>query len=165
MLPLDDAATAFLNRRRIAIAGVSRKGDTAANVIYKRMRTDGYEVFAVNPNGGEVEGDVAWKDIASIPGGVEAVVIGTSPSASVEVVRQAAAAGVDLVWFHRSFGAGSVDDEAVELARSLGLRAIVGGCPMMHLEPVDPAHRCFKWWLSVTGKTGRPEGFAESASA
>jgi uncharacterized protein len=162
---LNDAATEFLNRRRIAVAGVSRKGDTAANAIYRRMRRDGYEVFALNPAAEEVEGDVAWPDVASIPGGVEAVVIGTAPSASADVVRQCARAGVDLVWFHRSLGGGSVDDEAVELARSLGLRAIVGGCPMMHLQPVDPAHKCLKWWLDLTGKAGRPDGFQARAKA
>jgi uncharacterized protein len=159
MNTLDRAVTEFLGRRRIAVAGASRKGDTAANVIYRRMRKDGYQVFAVNPNADEIEGDVAWPDLGSIPGGVDAVVVGTSPSASLDVVRQAAANGIDLLWFHRSFGTGSIGDEAVELARQLGLRTIVGGCPMMHLQSVDPAHRCFRWWLEFSGRAARPEGF------
>jgi hypothetical protein len=24
---------------------------------------------------------------------------------------------------------------------------IVGGCPLMYCQPVDFAHRCFRWWL------------------
>jgi uncharacterized protein len=165
MLPLDAAAREFLNRRRIAVAGVSRNGDTAANIIYRRLRKDGFEVFAVNPSADRVEGDKAWPSVTAIPGGVDAVVIGTAPIVSAEIVQQARDAGADYVWFHRSFGGGSVDESAVALAHDLGVKAIVGGCPMMHLEPVDPAHRCFKWWLGVSGKSGRAEGFAEKVQA
>jgi hypothetical protein len=24
-----------------------------------------------------------------------------------------------------------------------------GGCPLMYCDPVDPAHRCFGWWLRL----------------
>jgi hypothetical protein len=34
-------------------------------------------VFAINPHTEEVEGDPRWPDLASVPGGVDAVVIGT----------------------------------------------------------------------------------------
>jgi cation transport ATPase len=47
--------------------------------VYKRLRERGYEVFAVSPNADQVEGDPCYPDLRSIPGGVEAVVIGTRP--------------------------------------------------------------------------------------
>src|ERR1035437_9374317 len=50
-----------------------------SNVVYQRLRQRGYEVFAVNPNSETVEGDRTYPDLKSIPGGVEAVVIGTKP--------------------------------------------------------------------------------------
>jgi uncharacterized protein len=165
MHTLDQAAEDFLNCARMAVAGVSRKGDTAANIIYRRLRKEGYDVFPVNPKGGPIEGDRAFTTIASIPGGVEAVVVATPPEASVDVVSQAADAGATMLWFHRSLGQGSVSVEAVDLARTLGMRVIVGGCPMMHLDPVDVVHRCGKWVLGVTGKKGRPEGFAADVTA
>ena len=40
-----------------------------SNVVYKRLRDRGYEVFAVNPNAEEVEGDRAYHDLRAIPGG------------------------------------------------------------------------------------------------
>jgi hypothetical protein len=58
-----------------------------------------------------------------------------------------AAHGVTHVWFHRSFGQGSVSDEAVRECREHGMVPIVGGCPLMYAEPVDVAHRCMRWWL------------------
>jgi hypothetical protein len=62
-------------------------------------------------------------------------------------VRQCAEHAVPRVWLHRSFGAGSVSEEAVRECEQRGLEAIVGGCPLMYCEPVDLGHRCMRWWL------------------
>lgn len=64
MLTLKEAAQEFLAQKRIAVAGVSRQGDTAANAIYKKLRDSGYEVFPVNPNAAEVEGDRCYATLA-----------------------------------------------------------------------------------------------------
>jgi len=57
---------------------------------------------------------------------------------------------------HRSFGQGSVDDEAVKSGQELGLTVIPGSCPMMFCEPVDIAHKCMRWFLRVSGKEAKP---------
>jgi uncharacterized protein len=152
MTTIEQAASEFLSNRRIAVAGVARDGASAANVVYRRLREEGYEVFPLNPHAAEVEGDACYASVGDIPGGVAAVVIGTTPAAGTEVVRDCLAAGVPRVWFHRSFGTGSVDAEAVALAESGGLAVIEGACPMMFLDPVDLPHRCMRWMLRVSGK-------------
>lgn len=43
MSTLQESAKIFLSLKRIAVAGVSRKRDTAANGIYKKLRDAGYE--------------------------------------------------------------------------------------------------------------------------
>lgn len=159
MLTLQEAAQEFLAQKRIAVAGVSRKGDAAANGIYKKLRGSGYEVFPVNPNAAEVEGDKCYPTLTAIPGGVDGVVIGTAPGAAAQLVRECGALGIKRVWMHRSFGQGSVDDEAVRLCQELGLSVIPGSCPMMFCEPVDVAHKCMRWFLRVSGKQAQPEGF------
>jgi predicted CoA-binding protein len=160
MSSLADAAREFLSLKRIAVAGVSRKGDVAANAIYVKLRSAGYQVYAVNPNAEIVEGDRAWPTIASIPGGVEGVVIATHPSLVADVVRECAALGIRRVWMHRGIGHGSVDDRAVGLARELGLAVIPGSCPLMFCEPVDTGHKCIRWVYHVTGRDARPQGYA-----
>ncbi len=50
-----------------------------SNAVYQRLRERGYEVFAVNPNSDEVEGDQCYHDLATIPGSVEGVMIATRP--------------------------------------------------------------------------------------
>lgn len=151
MSTLTEAVTDFLAQKRIAVAGVSRSGEAAANAIYKKLRETGYQVFAVNPNATEVEGDQCYSDVQSIPGGVDGVVIATHPKVTEQVVRECAAAGVSRLWLHRSFGQGSVSPEAIEYCREHNLTVIPGGCPMMFCEPVDVAHKCMRWVLNLTG--------------
>src|ERR1051326_1554550 len=99
MTTIKEAATDFLAHRRVAVTGVSRTpGNHGSNVVYKRLRERGYEVFAVNPNADEVEGDRAYRDLRSIPGGIEAVVIGTRPELAETTVHECAELGVEHVW-------------------------------------------------------------------
>ena len=142
----------FLSGRRFAVAGVSRDSNQPANHIYRRLRDSGYEVAATNPAAQEVEGDVCYPDLASVPGALDGVVIATPPGVTADVVRACVERGVKRVWMHRSFGEGSVSPEAVTWARENGMDVIVGGCPMMFCEPVDFGHRCMAWFLGVRGR-------------
>jgi predicted CoA-binding protein len=122
-----DAARQFLAHRRIAVTGVSRSPkDHGANVVYRRLRDRGYDVVAVNPHAEEVEGDRCWPDLTSVPGGVEAVVIGTRPEHAEATVRECVELGVSHVWMHRSVDAGSVSPDAAAFARMNGLPGAPG---------------------------------------
>ena len=151
MTTLREAVNDFLAQRRIAVAGVSRSPAQAANLIYRTLRAGNYEVFAVNPNADEVEGDTCYRDLKSIPGGVEAVVIATQPEAAETVVRDCAEEGISRVWMHRSFGKGSVSEDAADLCRDSGITVIAGGCPLMFLPGADFGHKCMRWVLNLTG--------------
>lgn len=131
----------FLAARRMAVAGVSRDRRQPANAIFQRLRDTGHDVVPINPNAETLEGVACYPDVVSVPGELDAVLIASHPRVGLSLVRQCAARGVRHVWFHRSVGAGSVSDEAVAEARTLGLATIVGGCPLMYCGKVDPFHR------------------------
>ncbi len=147
MATIPASVAEFLAGKRFAVAGVSRHKGQAANAIYRKLRASGYDVVPVNPKAAEVEGVRCYPDLASVPGALDGIVIATAPAASVDVVKQSDAKGVRHVWFHRSFGDGSVSADAVHECQSRGIACIVGGCPLMYCEPVDFAHRCMRWWL------------------
>ena len=140
----------FLAARRIAIAGVSRDPRQPANLIYRKLRDSGHEVFPVNPNASELEGSPSYSDLRSIPQPVEAVMIATHPNVAPQIVRQCADLGIPKVWFHRSFGQGSVSEEALQCCKQNRIDCIVGGCPMMYCDPVDFGHICMKWMLRLS---------------
>ena len=151
MAKLPEDVAEFLRGKRFVVAGVSRSPHQAANAIFKKLRGSGYEVFPVNPNADEVEGERCYRDLATVPGPIDGVVLACPPAAALDVVRACARLGVRQVWFHRSFGHGSVSDAAVAEGRALGLTCIVGGCPLMFCEPVDFGHRCVRWFLQWRG--------------
>ena len=152
MPTIKDAASGFLSQKRIAVTGVSRDpASHGSNIVYQRLRERGYEVFAVNPNATEVEGDRSFPDLSSIPGGVDGVVIGTRPETALETMRQCSELGIKRVWMHRGFGGGSVSDVATKFGRDNGLEVIDGGCPLMFDPTADTGHKVMRWMLQLTG--------------
>jgi predicted CoA-binding protein len=154
--PLKDAASEFLACHRVAVTGVSHAPQGhGSNVVYQRLRERGYEVFAVNPNADEVEGDRCYHDLRSIPGGVEAVVIGTRPETAEGTMRECNELGIKRVWMHRSFGAGSVSAAATEYGRERGITVIDGGCPLMFDPVSDGAHKVIRFACTLAGTAPR----------
>jgi predicted CoA-binding protein len=50
MTTIKQAAAEFLASKRVAVTDVSRTPqDHGSNMVYRRLRQRGYEVFAVNP--------------------------------------------------------------------------------------------------------------------
>jgi predicted CoA-binding protein len=145
MATMQEAAAEFLGHKRVAVTGVSRKPKNhGSNTVYKRLRERGYEVFAVNPNAERVEGDPAYSDLASIPGGVEAVVIGTRPEIAERTMHECAELGIRHVWMHRGPGAGSVSAPATQYGRERGITVIDGGCPCMFGATADFGHKLMR---------------------
>lgn len=155
MAALPESVRDFLEHRRIAVVGVSRDPAQPANAIYRKLRDAGYEVFAVNPNAERAEGDACYASLAEVPVGVDGVVVATHPAVTGEVVEACGRLGIRRVWMHRSFGTGSVSQEAVERGRALGLEVIEGGCPLMFCPPVDVGHRCMRAALGWMGRVPR----------
>jgi hypothetical protein len=146
MQPIKEAASEFLANKRVAVTGVSRTPKThGSNNVYRRLRERGYDVFAVNPNTQEVEGDRSYPDLQSIPGGVEAVVIGTRPEIAEDTMRECAELGIKHVWMHRGPGAGSVSNAATEYGRQHGITVIDGGCPLMFEPTADFGHKIMRF--------------------
>ncbi len=156
MQKIKEAASTFLASKRVAVTGVSRdpKGHSG-NIVYKRLRERGYEVFAVNPNAEQVEGDRCYHDLHSIPGGVDAVVIATRPETAEETMHECADLGIKHVWMHRGPGGGSVSEAAADYGRRHGVAVIAGGCPCMFDPTADFGHKAMRLVLTLGGNVPR----------
>jgi uncharacterized protein len=156
MRKIKAAAAEFLVSKRVAVTGVSRQPkDHGSNVVYKRLRGRGYEVFAINPNAEEVEGDRCYPDLRSIPGGVDAVVIATKPEIAEDTMRVCADLGIQHVWMHRGPGAGSVSPAAADYGRQRGIAVIDGGCPCMFDPTADLGHKAMRVLFTLSGSVPR----------
>jgi uncharacterized protein len=154
MTPLESKIGDFLAQKRIAVAGVSghEGAHPAANLIYRRLKGAGHEVFAVNPHLQSFDSDRCYSDVLSIDGGVDGVVVVTRPEITDRIVRDCGEAGVKRVWMHQSTKkTTSVSPRAVAYCREHGISVIAGACPMMYGEGVDVGHACMRWFLGVSG--------------
>jgi hypothetical protein len=151
-MKIKEAAAEFLASKRVAVTGVSRHPEShGSNVVYRRLRERGYEVFAVNPNAEELEGDRSYPDLGSIPGGVDAVVIGTRPETAEASMRECVELGIKRVWMHRGPGAGSVSAKATAYGRERGVTVIDGGCPLMFEPTADLGHKAMRFLFTLKG--------------
>ena len=145
MTAMKDAAAEFLGHKRVAVTGVSQSpANHGSNVVYKRLRERGYEVFAINPNADTVEGSACYHDLKSIPGGVDAVVIGTRPELAEQTMRECVDLGIKHVWMHWGPDGSSVSESATEYGRQRGVNVIDGGCPLMFGPTADFGHKLMR---------------------
>lgn len=155
-MKIAQAAEEFLNTHRIAVTGVSRDaGSHGGNAVFDRLVERGYEVFAINPNTDHIGEHPTYPNLAAVPGGVEAVVIATSPVHAMGTVKEAVELGISHVWMHRSIDKGSVDLEAATYGRDHGLTVIDGGCPLMFGQAADGGHKVMCAILKLTGAVPR----------
>lgn len=152
----------FLKLKHIAVVGISRKSG-AANAIFKKFKSSGYQVTPIHPTLESFEGEPCYQQVADLPTAPDGVFIMTRPDHTLEITRNCIEANVSFIWMHNMNGihpqwaknmaskAGSVHPDAVQLAEDAGIRVIAGSCPMQYLKPVDPFHRCIRWINEKTG--------------
>lgn len=148
----------FLEAKTIAVAGYSTDSKQVANNLYEKFKNNKYEVFGVNPKADQITDILCYKDLKSLPNKPDAVMISTSPEGTKKVIEECINLGIKHAWIHCSFGTGSYDEEAVEMAEKNGIEIIPRGCPHMFLEP-DGFHKCVKWFMNLQGrlKTNKSE--------
>jgi hypothetical protein len=153
----------FLSQKRLAVAGITRTRDEAANLIYRKLRDTGHQVYALNPNTDIFDGAPCYPNLKSLPEPVDGVVIVTRPEVAEQIVQECVELSIPRVWMHCSLGTSpkigknlaakitSASAAAVRLCQENNITVIPGGCPMMFCEPVDFGHKCMRWTLGVMG--------------
>lgn len=146
--------TELLSHKRLALVGASHDERDFSRMVMRALLERGYDVVPVNPKGGVMEGREAVPDVGSIDtmdAPVAWALIMTPPAASAGVVRACWEAGIPRVWLHRGAGAGAVSEEAIAACEELGLRAVVGECPMMFLADTEFVHRVHAFAKKLAG--------------
>lgn len=135
----------FLAGKRLAIAGVSRSPQDFSRLMLAELEAKGYDVVAVNPAAGEIDGRPVFASIKDIPGPVDGVIVLTSPASALQVVRDCKQAGVRRIWLHRGVGKGAVSQEAIDFCNAQGMDVVSGECPLMFLGgSVHDLHRSLR---------------------
>ena len=120
----------ILSKRKFAVVGASRDRAKFGNKVYNTLKRAGYDVFPVNPNATDIDGDPVYPRLDNLPAGIECVVTVVPPEVTFEIVRDAGRLRVPYMWMQP----GSESDAAVTEALALGIEAVFGGpCIMVEI--------------------------------
>lgn len=143
-----DDVRAFVAQKRLALAGASRSGKKFGNAILRELVSHGYDVVPIHPEAAELEGLRCVRDLASVAGRPDGVVVVTHPGEAARLVAEAGAAGIRRVWLQQ--GAGS--PEAAAAAREAGIALVQGHCLLMFLDDAKGIHRFHRGLWRLLGK-------------
>ena len=112
----------FLSVPAYAVVGASDNKMKYGYRCYKSYLQHGRKVYPVNPICEKIEGNVVYKNLASLPEKVESISIITPPRVTEKIVDDAIANGVSNIWMQP----GAESMAAVEKAEAAGLNVIYG---------------------------------------
>ncbi|MEQ8849092.1 CoA-binding protein [Botrimarina sp.] len=106
----------------VAVIGASSNPAKFSAQSVRAHAECGYEVFPVNPRGGEAEGRRVYRAIGEVPAGpLDRVTMYVPPEVGLTLIDAIAEKGCRELWLNP----GAESDELVELARQRGLNPIV----------------------------------------
>ena len=123
-----------MTKPTVAILGASIDRSKYGNKSLRAHLQKGYDVYPVNPKGGQMEGVTVYRSIADVPGDrLDRVSVYLPPRVTLSVLPEIATKGCDQLWFNP----GSESAEVVAKARQLGLNPIMA-CSIVDVG-VDPS--------------------------
>jgi uncharacterized protein len=114
----------YRQTRTIAVVGASANPQKPAHKIPAYLRSQGYRIVPVNPRGGELLGERAYRSLLEVPGPVDVVDVFRPPAEAETVARDAVAVGAKVLWFQP----GTHTEKAVRLAAEAGLEVVADRC-------------------------------------
>ena len=131
---------AFVAEPAIAVVGVSRDGRGFGNIACRELRVKGYRVYPIHPRVTAIGAMRCYPRIVDAIERVNAVLVVVPPHEALDVVRDAAAAGVKYVWLQQ----GAESPQVIALCHDLRLEVISGACILMYADP-HGFHRAHRW--------------------
>jgi predicted CoA-binding protein len=87
-------------RRKVAILGASDNPDRYSNLLMKRLLAKGHEVYPVNPFHSAIGGMPAYKDVPSLPPGIDVLSVYMNARRSDPLAEGILASGIPKVVFN-----------------------------------------------------------------
>ncbi len=116
-------------------------------LTYRGLKASGKKAFAVDPSGGEVEGDATFPSLDALPQAVDAAVLELPKDEVLPWLDKLAAAGITRAWLHMK----TDSPEAIAKAKEHGMELQYGTCAVMYVTPGPTFHSIHKVIMKLTG--------------
>lgn len=110
----------MLEKKIWAVIGANQDTEKYGNMIYRKLKSRGYQVYAVNPVYDTVDGDKCYKNLSELPVKPEVIDMVVSPKRGKAFIEEAARLGIEYIWLQP----GTYDDELLLLIDKLGLKSV-----------------------------------------
>ena len=110
-----------MTRKTVAIVGASADRGKYSNKSVRAHLNQGWEVYPVNPKGGEIEGLTVYRTLTDIPTSLDRVSLYLPPAVGLKALPEIAAVKPGEFFVNP----GAESDELVDAARELGLDPIL----------------------------------------
>lgn len=112
--------------KTIAVVGISPKADRPSYGVASYLKSNGYRIIPVRPDGDEILGEKVYRNLAEIPNGIEIDVVDVFRKSEdvLPVVEEAIQRGAKVVWMQE----GVINQEARVKAEKAGLKVIMDRC-------------------------------------
>jgi predicted CoA-binding protein len=134
------AHEAFWTHSSYAFVGHSAKKGFP-RISYTQAKKSGKKVFAVDPSVDQIDGDKTYPNLRSLPRKVHGVILEVPREETLDLVKQAADAGIRNIWIHMN----RETPEALDFARKKGLNVLTGTCAVMYVTQGFTYHSIHRW--------------------
>jgi predicted CoA-binding protein len=139
---------AFLEKRKIALAGVSRDQKKLGYSVLKKLQEMGIDVYLLHPEAETLHGERAYRNVSDLPGDIGGMLIMTPKAETPGLVEAAVKKGIFNIWIQQM----SETPEAVDYALSKNVNLVAGQCILMFAEPVSGIHKFHRNLKKLFGK-------------
>jgi predicted CoA-binding protein len=87
-------------RNKVAVLGASDKPDRYSNLLIKRLRSKGHEVFPVNPALASIEGLPVYRSLRDLPAGIDVLSVYMNAQRSDALAEAILASAIPRVIFN-----------------------------------------------------------------
>ncbi len=119
-----EIASILKNFKVVAVVGLSTDSSRPSHQVAQYLKQHGYRIVPVNPGCTEILGEQCYDSLKAIPFPVEVVDIFRKEGAIPDIVDEAIAVGVKVVWMQL----GLTEPESAKRAREAGLAVVMDRC-------------------------------------
>lgn len=138
----------FLEPKKIALAGASRNPKKFGGTVLKELTAKGFEVFPVNPNATEIQGQKCYPSVADLPADVTHLLVVTPKNETAAVAEEAVKKGMEMIWIQQM----SDTPEAIKTINDAGIPLITKKCILMYAGPVEGPHKFHRFFVKLFGR-------------